>query len=135
MLGFRLSDYIYWDDVEATFLHCNPRHHSLALTNMIGGMAGGDLNHFMLESNSINDVGRAYDTVNELDIPIAFTFGRHTNDETTSFYLYSPSGWLVEYGYGGRLIDDAGWEPKFYNSPKIWGHVFRPPPDGDNPAD
>ena len=36
-LGFLLSDYIFWDGIEASFLHCNPRHHSLALTNPIPG--------------------------------------------------------------------------------------------------
>lgn len=126
-LGFLLSDYIHWDGIEATFMHCNPRHHSLAITNEIGHMKGGDLNHFMLESLNADDVGRAYDAVNEKKIPVAFTYGKHTNDQTTSYYIYTPSGWLIEYGYGGMLIDDNEWEPKFYNSPKIWGHEFQPP--------
>jgi len=129
ILGFKLSDYIYWDDFEATFLHCNPRHHSLAFVNEVAGMKAGDLAHFMFEAKSLDDVGRAYDIVHAEGFPIAMTLGRHTNDNTTSFYLYSPSGWWVEYGYGGRLIDDNDWEPKFYNSPKIWGHDFLPPPD------
>lgn len=129
MLGFELSDYIFWDDVEATFLHCNPRHHSLALTNPVGPLKGGDFNHIMLEANSIDDVGRAWDIVQKNGVPIAMTLGRHTNDRTTSFYIYSPSGWWIEYGYGGALIDDETWEPKFYNAPKIWGHEMLPPPE------
>lgn len=127
-LGFRLSDHIFWDDIQATFLHCNPRHHSLAFMNAVGGMKPGDLGHFMFESRSLNDVGRAYDIVNANKVPLALTLGRHTNDHMTSFYVYSPSGWWVEYGYGARLIDDATWEPKLYNSPKIWGHEMLPPP-------
>ena len=127
-LGFRLSDHIFWDDIQATFLHCNPRHHSLAFMNPVGGMKPGDLGHFMFESLSINDVGRAYDLVHEHQVPLALTLGRHTNDHMMSFYIYSPSGWWLEYGHGARLIDDADWEPKFYNSPKIWGHEFVPPP-------
>ena len=127
-LGFRLSDHIFWDDIQATFLHCNPRHHSLAFMNPVGGMKPGDLGHFMFESLSLNDVGRAYDIVNENKVPLALTLGRHTNDNMMSFYIYSPSGWWVEYGYGARLIDDADWEPKLYNSPKIWGHEMMPPP-------
>lgn len=129
MLGFELSDYIFWDDVEATFLHCNPRHHSLALTNPVGPLKGGDFNHIMLEAKSIDDVGRAWDIVQKNEIPVAMTLGRHTNDRTTSFYIYSPSGWWIEYGYGGALIDDATWEPKFYDAPKIWGHEMLPPPE------
>ena len=129
MLGFKLSDYIFWDGIEATFLHCNPRHHSLAFTNPVGPTKGGDLGHIMLEAKTIDDVGRTYDTVLENNVPIAMTLGRHTNDQTTSFYTYSPSGWWVEYGYGGRLIDDNNWEPKFYNAPKIWGHDMQAPPE------
>ena len=61
MLGLRLSDHIHWDGIEATFMHCNPRHHSLAITNTFGPLEKGDLLHFMLEANSPDDVGRAYD--------------------------------------------------------------------------
>ena len=127
-LGFRLSDHIFWDGIQATFLHCNPRHHSLAFMNPVGGMKPGDLGHFMFESLSLNDVGRAYDIVHEHKVPLALTLGRHSNDHMMSFYIYSPSGWWIEYGHGARLIDDAEWEPKFYNSPKIWGHEMLPPP-------
>ncbi len=129
MLGFRLSDYVFWDDIEATFLHCNPRHHSLAFTNPIGPFQPGDLIHIMLEANTMDDVGRAYDIVQAKDVPLAMTLGRHTNDRTTSFYAYTPSGWWIEYGFGGDLIDDAVWEPKFYNAPNLWGHNRRPPPE------
>ena len=134
MLGLSLSDHIHWDGVEATFMHCNPRHHSLAIMNTIGPMQNGDLGHFMLEANTADDVGRAYDVVQENDYPIAFTYGKHTNDLTTSFYLYTPSNWLIEYGYGGQLIDDAVWEPKLYNSPKIWGHNHQLPPNANETA-
>ena len=131
-LGFLLSDHIFWDGIEASFLHCNPRHHSLALTNPIPGTKGGDILHFMFELNDMDDVGQAYDLINQQDYPLAMTLGRHTNDLTTSFYVYSPSGWWVEYGHGGHLIDDEIWEPKFYSSPKIWGHEMLPPPQDTN---
>jgi 2,3-dihydroxybiphenyl 1,2-dioxygenase len=134
MLGLKLSDHIYWDDIEATFLHCNPRHHSLAIMNTVGPMQNGDLGHFMLESNSADDVGRAYDVVEENGYSVAFTYGKHTNDLTTSFYIYTPSNWLVEYGYGGQLIDDEVWEPKLYNSPKIWGHNHQLPAEANEEA-
>ena len=130
MLGFRLSDHIFWDGIEATFLHCNARHHSLAFTNLFGDIGAGELGHFMLESMSLDDVGRAYDIVNDQGFPLAMSMGRHSNDLTTSFYVYSPSGWWIEYGYGGRTVDDAVWEPKYYNSPKLWGHIMMPPPEG-----
>lgn len=31
VMGFEISDYIAWDDNDAVFMHCNPRHHTLAL--------------------------------------------------------------------------------------------------------
>lgn len=129
-LGFRLTDHIYWDGIEATFLHCNPRHHSIALTNAVEGLNGGDLGHFMLETLSLDDVGQAYDLIREANYPLALTLGRHTNDMMTSFYVYSPSGWWIEYGHGARTVDDATWQPRFHNSPKIWGHDMIPPPAG-----
>ncbi|HET7524153.1 MAG TPA: VOC family protein, partial [Acidimicrobiales bacterium] len=42
-LGFRVSDYIQLGQREATFLHCNPRHHTLAFVESAGVSA---LNHF-----------------------------------------------------------------------------------------
>ena len=129
LLGFRISDYIYWEDARVTFMHCNGRHHSLAVMNASFGRKAGDFNHLMLEAISLDDIGRAYDIVNENNYPIALTLGRHTNDRITSFYVYNPSGHLIEYGWGGELVDDAIWEPKFYDAPQIWGHVPQPPPE------
>lgn len=131
VFGFSVSDHIFWDGVEASFLRCNSRHHSLALTNPVGDMHGGDLGHFMFEADSMDEVGRAYDVVRQCGIPIAFTLGRHSNDDAFSFYVYAPSGWLVEYGYGGRIIDDPAWETRIYDAPSIWGHEMQPPPGGD----
>ncbi|NGP08053.1 2,3-dihydroxybiphenyl 1,2-dioxygenase [Rhodococcus sp. 14C212] len=121
VLGFRLSDYIVWDGADATFLHCNPRHHSLALMNECFHFRGGDFNHLMIEVASLDDVGRAYDRINEAGIDLKMTFGRHTNDGVTSFYVATPSGFGIEIGYGGDLVDD-GWVVKTYRSPSRWGH-------------
>ena len=51
------------------------------------------------------------------------TFGRHVNDHVTSFYSYSPSKFMVEYGWGGRSIDTANWTPhERTEGPSLWGH-------------
>ena len=122
-LGFKVSDYIHWDEAKATFLHCNPRHHSLAIMNPCFGTGAGELNHLMLQARSIDDVGRGYDEVQRLGIPLALTLGKHTNDHMTSFYMITPAGFAIEYGYGGRTIEDEEeWEVQFYNAPKLWGH-------------
>lgn len=134
VLGFRLSDYIVWADADATFLHCNPRHHSLAVMNECFGMKGGDLAHFMLETKSLDDVGRAWDIVRDRNIPITMDLGRHTNDRMTSFYLRSPSGFSIEYGYGGILVDDEDWQIKRYHATKIWGHAIPDAPPAASTA-
>ena len=36
--------------------------------------------HFMVEYNSLDDVGQGYDLMNLKDDKIAYTMGRHTND-------------------------------------------------------
>ena len=33
--------------------------------------------------------------------------GKHPNDEMVSFYSRSPSGFDVEFGFGGRLVDEV----------------------------
>jgi hypothetical protein len=38
-----------------------------------------------------------------------------------SFYLETPSGFWIEYGYGGRDIG-PDWEIKTYDQPMLWGH-------------
>ena len=54
---------------------------------------------------------------------IGVTLGRHINDEVTSFYSNSPSGFMVEYGWGGRTIDPATWQPEQVSwGPSMWGH-------------
>jgi hypothetical protein len=59
----------------------------------------------------------------ERKIPLILTLGRHTNDLMTSFYIKNPSGFAIEYGYGGRLIeDDAKWDIRKYSATKLWGH-------------
>ena len=86
VLGFRLSDHIEMG-LSLRFLHCNSRHHTVALSAVLG-MVG--LHHLMLEVNDVDDVGGALDLVNEREIPVAMGLGRHTNDFMTSFYVRTP---------------------------------------------
>lgn len=126
LLGFRVSDHIQWpgadgEMIRATFLRCNARHHSVALIGECFGLKGGRFNHLMLEAKSLDDVGRAYDVVGKQGYPIAFSLGRHTNDRMTSFYLHTPSGWQIEYGWGGLLVDERR-PVETYDATRIWGH-------------
>jgi 3,4-dihydroxy-9,10-secoandrosta-1,3,5(10)-triene-9,17-dione 4,5-dioxygenase len=47
----------------------------------------------------------------------------------TSFYVRSPSGFEVEYGFGGRLVEPgATGSPGHYDAASLWGH--QPPAGG-----
>lgn len=124
VLGFELTDYIVWDGADATFLHCNPRHHSVALMNECFGFRGGDFNHLMIETATLDDVGRAYDRICGAGVDLKMTLGRHTNDGVTSFYLATPSGFGIEIGWGGDVVGDD-WVVKTYDAPARWGHVVQ----------
>ncbi len=124
VLGFKVSDDID-QGFTVRFFHCNPRHHTLAIAE-VSGMVG--VHHLMLEVGSIDDVGSALDIVNERNIPLAMSLGRHTNDLMTSFYVRTPSGFEIEYGTGGRLIDENEWVVGAYDAQSLWGH--KPPASG-----
>jgi len=118
ILGFKLSDYIL-KPFKAYFFHVNSRHHSLAFIE--SGATG--VHHLMIETCMLDDVGQAYDLVLRKPEMIGTTLGRHVNDEMTSFYSWSPSKFLFEYGWGGRSIDPASWTPhERAEGPSLWGH-------------
>lgn len=123
-LGMRLSDRIAAEVVpgftlRATFLHANPRHHTVAFA---AAPMPKRLHHFMLEVGAMDDVGHAYDRCLTAGVEIANTLGVHPNDRMFSFYARTPSGFDVEFGWGGRKIDDATWTVAHYDRTSIWGH-------------
>jgi hypothetical protein len=76
-----------------------------------------------MELYMLDDVGQAYDLAQGEEGRIATTLGRHSNDFMTSFYANTPSGFFVEYGWGGRSIDPANWTPaEMTCGPSLWGH-------------
>jgi 2,3-dihydroxybiphenyl 1,2-dioxygenase len=120
LLGMKVSDYVMGGRTKLGFLHCNPRHHSIAFAEAPGAPKG--INHFMVQRAALDDVGRRYDDVQKAGIPLITTLGRHSNDLMLSFYMRNPSGWGVEYGWGGREIDDATWCVEHLESGSLWGH-------------
>jgi 2,3-dihydroxybiphenyl 1,2-dioxygenase len=118
LLGFRISDYAL-APIKAYFLHVNSRHHSIALVQAPVNM----LNHLMVELYSLDDVGQGYDLALTDREKIVATLGRHSNDLMTSFYMRTPSEFFVEYGWGGRDVDEANWQPHEVDTlASFWGH-------------
>jgi 2,3-dihydroxybiphenyl 1,2-dioxygenase len=117
LLGFRLTEY-YSSPFKATFMHLNPRHHSLAFIET-GKSA---LHHIMMELYSFDDVGQGYD-IAQAEKRVATTLGRHTSDYITSFYSWTPSNFMIEYGWGARDIEIQNWKAhERKEGPSIWGH-------------
>jgi extradiol dioxygenase len=125
VLGMRQSDQIT-APFDLRFYHCNPRHHSLAL----GGVPGTrGLHHVMVQLADFDDVGVAYDECQRRGLPIAMTLGRHVNDRMVSFYVRTPSGFEVEYGWGALEVDES-WRLARYDRTSVWGHHATPLPPG-----
>ncbi|MBV1882089.1 MAG: VOC family protein [Pseudomonadales bacterium] len=121
-LGFKVSDFIAMPmgkhSMELVFLHCNSRHHTLALAPI---PMPTRLLHFMMQVENVDDVGLGLERANAAECKITSSLGRHTNDEMFSFYVRSPSGFDVEFGCGARTVD-SDWTVKHYKSGSIWGH-------------
>ena len=129
VLGLRISDYIRAPletpkgviDVDATFFHARTgRHHSIATAQI---PTPSRIHHLMIEVEELDDVGLAHDRCVAAGFPIAMSMGHHPNDQMVSFYVKTPSGFLIEYGWNGIVIDDRDWEVKTYSQLSDWGHV------------
>jgi 2,3-dihydroxybiphenyl 1,2-dioxygenase len=101
--------------IALTFMKVNDRQHSIAF-----GVPNStkQINHVMLEYSELDDLGIAHDQVRARRIPIAMALGKHANDAALSFYSATPSGWLVELGWGGCK---AGAQQEYHRR-DIFGH-------------
>lgn len=103
------------------FLSPNRRHHSLGLYP--GALPPGIV-HFMVELETLDDVGLGLDRMHAAGVPIASSLGRHTNDRMVSFYAQAPGGFQVEYGWDGLVVDPATWVAKEITADSVWGHQW-----------
>ncbi len=126
VLGLRLSDQLRMQltaefTLKVTFMHINPRHHSLVVAPAQPG-ARRRLHHLMLEVGDVNDVGLARDRSVTAGHAVQMDIGQHPNDGMISFYGRTPSGFLVEVGHGGVQVDDARWQVTTFSRISNWGH-------------
>lgn len=130
-LGMRLSDWLRLPlgpeaEMHVSFLHCNARHHSLALACVPGPMPPQRLHHINIEVASVEAVGQAQERALASRTPLANTLGQHDNDGMVSFYSVSPDGWRVEVGATGRVVGPDWNDVREYDRISRWGHQ---PPD------
>ena len=68
------------------------------------------IHHLMVELYSFDDVGQGYDlALRPRKAGSRSRSAATTGDYMTSFYTWTPSGFMVEYGWGGRSIDPETW--------------------------
>ncbi len=125
-LCLRLSDVISAElapggpMLDAIFLHAKTgRHHSAALAVMPSKQK---LHHIMLQCDNMMDVGMAYERCKNAGLKFMMELGQHPNDKMFSFYVKTPGGFGLEFGWGGIVVDDLNWEVKSYSRLSDWGH-------------
>lgn len=125
VIGLEQSDWMETDlggiPLTVRFYHCNPRHHSLAIGSLPIELPQ-KLHHVMLETVSQDNVGLAFDRAFTAGLPIANALGKHENDKMFSFYVVTPAGFQLEFGYGARTIEQPWTENRRYDRISEWGH-------------
>lgn len=124
VLGFavteRLATRVGPIDFRGSFLHCNERHHSLALFDL---PLKKRIHHFMLQAENLSDTGRAYERAVRAKVPVSLGLGQHPDpDGTFSFYAATPSGFDFEIGSATHDIDPQGWQVQHTHTTSSWGH-------------
>jgi 3,4-dihydroxy-9,10-secoandrosta-1,3,5(10)-triene-9,17-dione 4,5-dioxygenase len=130
-LGFQVREAKSADDgtLRTVFLSPNQREHSLALLSTEEASRVG---HVLIEVSDLDAVGRAMDRCMDGLALMTVSLGRHWNDQMISFYLRTPSGFDIEYGFGGRRVAAERWsrgEQGGTGLSSTWGHR-RIGPDG-----
>lgn len=125
-LQFELSDGSAEDtpngESRAVFLHCNRRHHSIALVQRPERSTyPKKLLHFMVQANEMDAVGMAYDRALDAQLRIPRSLGRHPNDRMFSFYATTPGGFDYEFGWGAAEVG-PDWEVGQFDHISAWGH-------------
>ncbi|CAB3788521.1 3-methylcatechol 2,3-dioxygenase [Paraburkholderia caffeinitolerans] len=132
VLGLKVSDYARGEMapgvvLEIAFFHAlTGRHHSMA-TAKVPFPFKKRIHHILVEAIDPNDVGLAYDRCTRANVPVAMELGHHPNDQMFSFYVQTPSGFALEFGSGGVVVDDDNWEVRQYAELSDWGHRHHPP--------
>lgn len=105
------------------FMHAdNGRHHSVAIGESPNPPSG--CVHLMLEMTNLDDVKACNARMAEHNVPESATLGLHTNDQMVSFYMQTPSGFDLEVGHDGLVIDPSSWEPTAHKTISDWGHEW-----------
>jgi 2,3-dihydroxybiphenyl 1,2-dioxygenase len=95
----------------------NPRSHCIGYVHTPGKMG---IQHMGLAVKELDDVGIAYDIALQRELPLQWTLGRHVQDPVISFYVFTPSGFPIEY-----FTEVGHWNEVTEMNPEklsVWGH-------------
>lgn len=111
--------------LDISFLRLNPRHHSVAVAATRGVRVNPvrtQVQHFNIEAASLDDLAAAFRRCNALGYKMAHNIGQHPNDRELSFYVFTPSGFEMEYGWAAVAVDESTWQPTRHRGISLWGH-------------
>jgi len=93
------------------------RSHSIGYFQVPGKFG---IQHIGLPVRELDDVGITLDIIRERRVPLQMTLGRHVQDPVISFYVFTPSGFSIEY-----LYEFGAWNTAAEMNPdkvSLWGH-------------
>ena len=136
MLAFwqEILDARHSDDIEQKmsglmldirFLRLNERHHSVAVACTRGKRMDPirtRIQHMNIQCATLEDMTAAFQRCRQLGYRIMMGVGQHTNDRELSFYVQSPSGFEIEYGWDPIAVEEAHWQPTLHQGISTWGH-------------
>lgn len=114
--------------LDIRFLRLNQRHHSIAVACTRGRRMDPirtRIQHFNVQAATLDDLTAAYVRCRELGYSIALGMGQHTNDKELSFYVRTPSGFEIEFGWQPIVVVEHDWRPSVHQGISIWGHQPR----------
>jgi catechol-2,3-dioxygenase len=120
VLDFRLSDTITG---QGYFLRCNSEHHGVALLR-----GRGTLHHHAWQVESIADLGRLADLLDEQRIDLLWGPLRHGAGNNVAAYFAEPAGTVVEfYADMEHIYDEASFVPRTWDADdKRWYSRWSP---------
>jgi hypothetical protein len=125
ILGLRLNEQLRSTagpiDLHGSFLGSAHRHHSIAILDLPSTRR---LHHICFGAKEVSTDKATYERAVAAKIPMSMHLGRHSlPDGTTSFYAASPSGFDIEIGAGGNVLDGRAIDaPLQGDLTSAWGH-------------
>lgn len=107
------------------FFRFNERHHSIALAytpRLRLDPIRTRIQHLEVQTAALDDLTAAWERCRKLGVPISMKIGQHANDKAVSFYVRTPSGFDLEYGWNPLSVNEADWHPEVWDRISAWGH-------------